>query len=266
MSLSAGRQRSSASTRASHRVRARRDPCAARPGCPTPSSAHTSRSTGARLTCAAGADCMDGAPQPCATRCWPPSTRWRTAVRPRTSSTGTGRRRGDFRTPSRSRAARLDRARPDGRRRALHPGRPAARARGADAGRVARAPRPALDTLLVLAPAAVPRPGRPPRRGRRGDRTASPAPTTRPPRSARPPRCDRAVRRRRRASPSTSRPSYLLTIRWEDCVAAIRLVSGGVTLVARQGPSMTVYPHRYVGGDDVMAEVARGCPSIAGPR
>jgi hypothetical protein len=54
--------------------------------------------------------------------------------------------------------------------------------------------------------------------------------------------------------------NHVLTVRWEDCVAAIPGLSGSIHLIARQNGAITVYPYRYTGADDIVAEISHGVP------
>ena len=53
---------------------------------------------------------------------------------------------------------------------------------------------------------------------------------------------------------------HVVTLRWENCAAAIPGLSGSVLLIARHNTSATVYPYRYERGDDVLAAITSGVP------
>jgi hypothetical protein len=53
---------------------------------------------------------------------------------------------------------------------------------------------------------------------------------------------------------------YLLTVRWDDCLGIIPMLSGTISVVSRHGPSIRVYPYRYEHGDTIPGHVARMVP------
>jgi hypothetical protein len=50
--------------------------------------------------------------------------------------------------------------------------------------------------------------------------------------------------------------SDFMSWRFDDCVAGVRQLSGAITVVARDCSWVTVYPHRYLGGANAIAEIA----------
>jgi hypothetical protein len=54
--------------------------------------------------------------------------------------------------------------------------------------------------------------------------------------------------------------AYTLTIRWDDCLGVVPLLSGTVSVVSRHGPSIRIYPHRYERGDTIPPYIAQMVP------
>jgi zinc protease len=48
----------------------------------------------------------------------------------------------------------------------------------------------------------------------------------------------------------------VMSWRFDDCVAGIRQLSGAITVVGRDGSWLTVYPQRYLGGANAVAQIA----------
>jgi hypothetical protein len=52
-------------------------------------------------------------------------------------------------------------------------------------------------------------------------------------------------------------PSEVCSWNFPDCIAAIRLLSGALTVVGRDGSFVTLYPHRYRSGDEAVGAIER---------